>query len=267
MFINLNVAPPARPYVAHRFFLWRLIVLAISTPPPYNIPIPTFARAHVHHIQSNNHHIQSNNCQKMKIKKTNPKIAKRKKFYGKRFSKFAIKKVQDAGLPPPNIYSKSEIINLQNTWYDKLAKDGFSDIEWVDKKTGHGHDTPYLKGSGGGGKLYHPGRALYFDMAVNYLNHCKSLRGFERFVWKLHSTNTTYDSMVKQLNLRYNNVPSKYTIFYLVQKLAKKCYKWNCTHPEGLLVKRVEDRARITESIVAEIVETTYNWIIGEEPL
>lgn len=42
-------------------------------------------------------------------------------------------------------YRTNEFIKLQNEWYKKLDQSGFKDLEWLDTKTGAGHDTPYLE--------------------------------------------------------------------------------------------------------------------------
>lgn len=192
----------------------------------------------------------------------------RKRSYRKNgsLSKRLIRRTIDAGLPDPTRYTKAEFAKLQQKWYAKLADNEFDDIEWVDHKTGLGHDSPHLRGSLQLGKQYHPGRELYFQMATSYLQ-CKNLKGYYRFIWQLHANDSTYDEIIEALKTKYLEVPSKYTVFYDIQKLAKLCYKWNCTNPNGVLVKRNEDRQKIAESHLADFIATEYNWILGEELL
>lgn len=40
---------------------------------------------------------------------------------------------------------EQEFAELQSKWYAKLAENGFEDQEWVDHKTGFGHDAPFRK--------------------------------------------------------------------------------------------------------------------------
>jgi hypothetical protein len=204
----------------------------------------------------------------MAIKKcTKPKAQNTGSKKNFKLSSRAIERAKAAGLPDPTPHSREQFIELQKQWYEKLAKSGFKDLEWVDHTTGLGHDTPHLKGSLSLGRTYHPGRALYYDMALAYLTHCRSLSGFNRFIWRLHANGATYDQIMDALRSKYKHVPSKYTVFYTIQKLAKLCYRWNRKYPEGILVKRTEDRSAIVESFIAEIIATEYNWIIGEEEL
>lgn len=186
----------------------------------------------------------------------------------KKISANMLKRINKAGLPAPDPgLSKTEYAKLQKQWYAKLAKDGFEDIEWVNHSTGTGHDSGFLKGSLIGGKAYHPGRDLYYQLASNYLMHCKNLknRSYSKFIWKLHAAGLTYDEIEARIKQRYKNPVSKYTLYYQIKRLAELCYRWNATHPEGLLVKRAEDRAEIEQKGLEDFYATEYNWMINRE--
>lgn len=169
----------------------------------------------------------------------------------------------------PHTLSKAEYAKLQKKWYDKLADEGFKDLEWVDPATGGGHNSPYLRGSLNGGKPYHAGRELYYQLASNYYVHCKNLknRPQQRYMWLLHSEGHTYDDIVAALRKKYGEGPSVYTVFYQLQHLAKLCYKWNLTNKHGLLVKRAEDKQAFENSALAEFVAaefgSEYNWVLS----
>lgn len=190
----------------------------------------------------------------------------RKKIYKKNLSPHAVQKIKKAGLvvPQPKL-TAAEFAKLQQQWYAKAQSSGFKDIEWVDHSTGKGHNTPHLKGSLHMGKAYHSGRELYFDMANAYLLHCTSLHNYYRFIWKLHCEGKTYDFIWKQVKKHYNSAPSKYTIFYDIQKIAKKCYRWNKRSENGVLKKREDDK--IAKSVIDEMLGLEYNWILGNEPI
>lgn len=178
------------------------------------------------------------------------------------------RQLKKAKLPQPvQQMSAAQYAKLQKKWYAILADDGFEDIEWVDHKTGKGHNSGFLKGSLISGKIYHPGRDLYFQLASNYLLHCKALKEkpYERFIWKHHANGLTYAEVQKEVKDKYGKAQSMYTIYYQLRDLAKLCYKWNQTHPEGLLVKRAEDKKIIDESGVAEFYKIEYNWLQNEQ--
>lgn len=188
----------------------------------------------------------------------------RKKKIIKPTSPYATKKLKEAGLPPPNPgLSQSQFAKLQKEWYDKLADDGFKDLEWVDHKTGKGQNSDWLRGSLIGGKKYHAGRAIYYQLADNYLTHCKSLRGYNRFIWKRHAAGETYSEILDAVSAKYKNAPSLYTVYYQLQHLAKLCYKWNVSHAEGLLKKRREEKEAIEQSALADFYVEEYNWLIN----
>ena len=210
------------------------------------------------------------------MKKKKPKSVG-KKIFSSSISELAngttkpsvVLKLREAGLPVPGPALGSKAFkDLQKEWYTKLEADGFKDLEWVDHKTGLGHDGPHLRGSLQGGALFHPGRALYYSLASNYLVHCKSLRGYDKYIWTLHADGVTYDQIVLDVAAKYGpDSPSKYKLYYQLQALAKRCRRWNLKYPEGLLYKRAEDKLRILESHLADFIETEYDWIEGESPL
>lgn len=175
------------------------------------------------------------------------------------------RQLKQAGLVKPvSATEKQNFAKLQKKWYAKLSQDGFKDLEWVDHSTGRGQDSSYLRGSIASGKAFHAGRALYYQLASNYLLHCSSLRGVQKFMWNLHASGQTYHDIVKALRQKRKLKVSVYTVFYQLQELAKKCYMWNSTHTEGLLTKRAEDRRKIDESIISEFMAEEYDWIINK---
>lgn len=165
---------------------------------------------------------------------------------------------------PVHQHSDAEFAKLQKQWYAKLAKSGFDDIEWVDHETGKGHNSAFLKGSLISGKTYHPGRALYYQLAENYYLHCKNLRGYSRFIWKWHCKGFIYSEILKKVKKDYRNAPSLYTLYYQIKKLETLCYKWNAVHREGIFVKRKEDREALELSGLAEFYAEEYNWLINK---
>lgn len=186
----------------------------------------------------------------------------------KKLSERQLKQVRKAGLPEPaNGITDQQFAKLQKQWYAKLAKDGFEDIEWVNHSTGKGHDSGYLKGSLISGKQYHPGRELYYQLASNYLQHCKGLKNdtYRRFIWKLHSEGQTYAEIESAVKRRFRQSVSVYTLYYQIKHIAKLCYRWNKRHSEGLLRKRAEDQQAIAEKGLEDFYSQEYNWMINRE--
>jgi hypothetical protein len=187
----------------------------------------------------------------------------------KKFSKRALQGIKKAGLPEPDQgLSKAQFAKLQKQWYATLADKGFEDIEWVNHSTGTGHDSGFLKGSLISGKAYHPGRDLYYQLAMNYLTHCQGYikrSAYDRFIWRLHTEGATYEEIVAQVKKKFKRAPSVYTLYYSIKKIAKLCYKWNATAEEGLLKKREEDAQRIEDSALAEFYNIEYNWLCNEQ--
>jgi hypothetical protein len=186
------------------------------------------------------------------------------------FSQRSLSRIKQAGLPTPDPnLSKTQFAKLQKQWYSKAAESGFEDIEWVNHATGAGHDSGFLKGSLAGGKAYHPGRALYYQLATNYLVHCQNLQNkpYNKFIWKLHAEGATYDELLKQVRKKFGNAPSKYTLYYQIKELAQRCYIWNATNPEGLIVKRKEDKNALEDRGLEDFYADEYNWILSKEPM
>ena len=171
-----------------------------------------------------------------------------------------LKKIGGA-IPAPKV-SEREFAAIQKEWYGKLADDGFKDLEWVDHSTGKGQNSDFLKGSFAAGKRYHAGRDLHYRLATNYLAHCKSLRGYNRFIWAMHADGRTYQEIRTAVKRKYKRKVSIYTLYYELQRLNKNCVNWNKRYPEGLLVKWQEDAALREESIVAEFL-LEYDWMLN----
>lgn len=184
----------------------------------------------------------------------------------KKISRRKAAAISSAGLPLPKpAISNKEFISLQKEWYDKLAQDGFKDIEWVDHKTGKGHNSNFLRGSMQGGKRYHAGRDLYFRMATNYLYNCKSsiFYGYRKFIWRMHAEGATYQEIVTALKEEKDLDVSIYTVFSDIQHIAKFCIKWNKNAPEGLMVKWEEDRKAAQDSVLEDFMKEEYNWMLN----
>lgn len=120
---------------------------------------------------------------------------------------------------------------LQKIWYKKLADEGFEDIEWGGPETRFLTWTPKPDSAEDLAS-----KQTYYRLCERYLLNYKSLRGKERFIWKMHSQGATYDEILLAYNKVYKPKVSVYTIYYRVQEIFKKAKKWNETADAGIFV-------------------------------
>lgn len=117
---------------------------------------------------------------------------------------------------------------LRKTWYDKLAAEGFEDIEWTG--TLDSQYLAYVPTPASMTEMHE--RITYFNMAEAYLADYR-LKGRDRFIWKLHSQGLTYREITEQHNKKYKPV-SIYSIHNKVQTLLKRCKAFNDSNPAGI---------------------------------
>lgn len=149
-----------------------------------------------------------------------------------------------AGLPPPaDIARNSEAYTkLQNEWYAKLAQDGFEDLEWLDKRTGKGHNSDHLRGSASRGRTWAPERAQFYRLLQNFLTHYQFRNMQERYVLHQLNDGQTYRKILAGCRAKYGLKHSLFWFYYYVQDLVAKMVKWNQVHAEGLLNPANADR-------------------------
>lgn len=73
-------------------------------------------------------------------------------------------------------YHTKQFIKLQNKWYDKLRKSGYDDIEFLNKQTGRGQDSPYLSSTKNRStykirKKYSSASSAYYRLSSIFLAH------------------------------------------------------------------------------------------------
>ena len=114
---------------------------------------------------------------------------------------------------------REEFIKLQNEWYDKLAESGFSDLEWLDKNSGSGQSSPFLRHNSiksrhlSGKDIQN--RAEYFLGASQFAQDYKFPTILHKFVWRLYIEGISYRNMIpiiEKKNYKKYKTPS---IFWL----------------------------------------------------
>lgn len=74
---------------------------------------------------------------------------------------------------------EAEFAKLQQHWYSKLKAEGFKDLEWVDNKTGFGHDAPFM-----GSKSISYLRSKYSRGAEEHFRRCRIFLAHYQFARK-----------------------------------------------------------------------------------
>lgn len=149
-------------------------------------------------------------------------------------------KTKNAYKAPPKPGS-AEFNRLQRKWYDKLADDGFVDIERREDGTMNEY---YLRFSFNG-KIF-PARAQFFRLLQNYVTHGLTkakARRKDNFILRCYNEGMHARQIVKAMASRKFKQPnSLYWLHYHLQTLVEKMIAWNKTHPEGLLNAANADR-------------------------
>lgn len=128
-------------------------------------------------------------------------------------------------------YRTKEFIQLQNKWYKKLTKEGFVDLEWLDKKSGLGHSSPFLTGSSSNFKSLqlstYSETLEYYNAAQAFTYHYKFPSALHRFTWTEHAAGTSYRQIIKKIKSRaFKHKPSIFWISTHVNKMRQEMFKW-----------------------------------------
>jgi hypothetical protein len=154
-------------------------------------------------------------------------------------------------------YKSREFRELQKEWYDKLADDGFEDIEWIDHKTGKGQNSRFLKNSShhcqlsnkilSAETLSSSKRFKYYRIASHFLHNynkfndlddCAASKRYQlsKTLWEMHTDGATYRKISRSLRelTGESKLYSVYWVYYRIRKLQKIMIDWNGNDPKGL---------------------------------
>jgi hypothetical protein len=109
--------------------------------------------------------------------------------------------------------NSSDFKKLQKTWYKKLAKSGFQDIEEDEVnlyKYSNLDSVSYLL----------PANETYYRLAGHFLHDYKFKDIHEKMIWKYHSEGFTYRELPEKVKKVINMGRRKY--FYTVKRLSNE---------------------------------------------
>ena len=129
-----------------------------------------------------------------------------------------------------------EFIRLQKKWYKKLAKSGFSDLEWTDEKTAKGQNTPYLRKSLNKFKHLTPEKfeevSEFYSRAPDFASQHNFPTERHKFTWQLHIEGYSYRDSIEILTAEGFKPPSVFWISDHLTKLKKAYVTWLAEQPE-----------------------------------
>lgn len=130
-------------------------------------------------------------------------------------------KTKKLAQPEKNYWHDKEFIKLQNEWYDKLTQAAFQDLEWFDKKTAQGQNSPFLKHSLSNFKhIYDPQVQLHFENCRHFLSHGKFPTKLHKFIFSLYCDGISYRNMLPKIRSRgFKRQPSIFWVSIEINKL------------------------------------------------
>lgn len=136
--------------------------------------------------------------------------------------------------------ARAEFGKLQAKWYSKLSNFGFHDLEWLDKSSGMGQNTPFLSKSSASdwqvlNNSNNIGKLDYFRMAQCYLEHASFESTKEKRIWRLHCQGLSCREIERKLkSLGVSHGTSRTTVSNVLQKLRPHMILFNQVNPNGL---------------------------------
>jgi hypothetical protein len=126
---------------------------------------------------------------------------------------------------PPMHHKSKKFKALQKVWYDKLKKDGFSDIEQEDGKlkAWSSSFTALAKNT-----VLREAKTEYYRLVGQFLYDHEFDNALEKYVWELHAEAMGSRGIVKKLRSMGAKVTDKMvlkTIRRLVAEMRGKCFK------------------------------------------
>jgi len=114
-----------------------------------------------------------------------------------------------------------EFKTLQATWYKKLAKKGFDDIEQDEDKlkswTKAAYDSRY--------STYRFANEEYYRLAGHFLHEYKFESEVERFIWEQHSIGLTSRAIAEMAKKKRLRVTTNSRVHAIIKKLEKEMLK------------------------------------------
>lgn len=141
---------------------------------------------------------------------------------------------------------------LTKQWYDKLAVDGFQDIEKLSDGFGTFEYTGLLNNRNNPNYSgFKKDNFDHYSACRNYLTHSDNLSPRDRFIFELYSEGIVYRTILKRVKQKADSDRRCHTWYYsktdrrgksislftlseLINRILTDCQRWNETHPEGI---------------------------------
>ncbi len=153
---------------------------------------------------------------------------------------------------------RKDFIKLQNEWYAKAAKSGFTDIEWYDPKTGLGQNADYMKrNSFQLAYNYKETTAQHYRICQNFLTNASLFRKKDRKIFQLYTDGLTFREILKHLRdlgggyaygWKGKKSISLYSLHKIIKRYIRYAYAWNRVSAEGLMNEDVTYQAEAADA-------------------
>jgi len=118
----------------------------------------------------------------------------------------------------PRAFREPDFLELQKKWYDRLARNGFEDIEWTEPQ---GQNSHYLKGHiMSARKVYNHATEEHFRRVRIHLVNAKFDSPLERYIWKRYSLGDSYRTIIKRVE-KTKKFNRRYSVFFIHGKIHK----------------------------------------------
>ena len=140
-----------------------------------------------------------------------------------------------------NFYKTKEFIDIQNEWYAKLRDSGFSDLEWLDKKSGRGQNTPFLrKPLVNFLQTFELSTQNHYILAQSFLTHGNFDTEVDRFLWFMYCEGFSYRQMLPVLQQQMLLKRSVYWVCKRIKYMKVQMVDFTYNNPEGHYYGRSE---------------------------
>jgi len=150
---------------------------------------------------------------------------------------------------------------LQRLWYQKLADEGFEDIEWTSSQRTFEHNSPFLQGfKDRKDRPTFEHTQNWYQLVENYYTNCTTLPKtnvkqpkLHRIILEQYKEGVPYRAIVRHINRNYTKRLAKRRmhnskpfmnlnkVFNVLQIHLPYIIEWNRTHPDGRLYAGNED--------------------------
>lgn len=119
-------------------------------------------------------------------------------------------------------HKTKEFLELQKSWYGKLKKSGFDDIEQDEDHLKKWH-THYFERNYSAEAF--KAKESYYIAAGRFLHYFEFKTPLDKSIWKMHSEGHTFNEITESLSKTGNPIPNT-AVFKIVKNLSKFMLVW-----------------------------------------